>query len=164
MNKTERKTIEKLARSAYAKHLLEGLTIHQNYTLPEVIRYWATAKEDAGVICSQLVGYDHNVFQLLEDHDANVDRLEAEIAAQVKVAVVEDWQDADNRKTISIAKLPAKFELRAFPGITLQVASFYSYFNDHGQLQLVLERLDTRDHFGKGTLPEIQAQIAKAVR
>ena len=161
MNKTERKVIEKLAQSAYAKHLYEGLTIHENYTLPEAIRYWRTAKEDAGAICAELSGYDQNVFLLLEDYWWNVKRLENYIAERIQQVSPYEYRDNYDRITISIAKLPEVFELRAFPGIKMRVASAYTYINDNNEVQIVIERVDNGQHFGKGTLAEITSQLKK---
>lgn len=162
MNKTERKAIEKLALSAYAVHLYEGLTIHGNYTLGEVIRYWRYAKEDVGAIAPQLYTADVNIFLMIDDYKHNVQRLEDEIAERIAdVAKNGDTStDRDDRVEIAIAQLPAVFELRSFPGVQLEVCRIASYVNDANEVQIVLDRIDGKGQLGKGTLAEIRAQIA----
>jgi hypothetical protein len=85
MTKAERKTLEKLARSAYAVHLDKGL-LNGSYTVGEAQRYWAYAMEDAGGHCPNYVSADANVFSLLANYKANVERLAMSIEFAKKAA------------------------------------------------------------------------------
>lgn len=158
MTKTERKAIEKLALSGYAAHLYDGLTVRGNYSLGEAIQYWRQAKEDIGSIAPQLLGFDTNVFLLIEDYKRNVARLEAYIAEEVAKEIAPET-DHKSRVEIEAERFPETFELVAFPSVPLRIVRTFSYVNDSNQVQLVLERTDNRQHFGKGTPSEIRAQI-----
>lgn len=76
ISKEARKVLERVAQSAYAVHLYEGLAIKQNYDLGEAYGYWQSAKEDAGAMCPDYVKEDANIFQLYLDHSRNVRELE----------------------------------------------------------------------------------------
>jgi hypothetical protein len=169
LTKTELKVVEKIALSAYAEHLYQGLN-KGSYTLGEVIRYWRYAKEDVGAqTAGQLYGTDPNIWDLLQRYDANVSQLEDAIQysledERIRTYALSEHRDKDDRIEVSAALLPAAFELAAFPGVPMRVSRGYSYVDDSQRVQLVIERLDTYQHFGKGTLGEIKAQIAKEVR
>lgn len=161
MNKAERKAIEKLALSAYALHLYEGLNYRGNYTLGEVIRYWRQAKEDVGAIAPQITLTDPNVFRLMDDYKRNVKNLEDSIADMLKNGsiYVADKTNKDDRIEIAAAQLPETFSVRAFPDKVLRVVRAYSYVDDANRVQLVTEIAGKGIHFGKGTLEELRAEL-----
>ena len=69
-----RKALEKVAISAYARHLLHGLS-DGSYSVDEARRYLSYAMEDAGGHCPDYVKTDDNVFGLYDNYKYNVDSL-----------------------------------------------------------------------------------------
>jgi hypothetical protein len=79
ISKAAQKTLERVAISAYAYHLLRGLS-NDTYGVVEAKRYLAYALEDAGGHCPDYVRQDDNIFGLYENYKYNVESLQERIA------------------------------------------------------------------------------------
>jgi len=85
-NRTERKVLETVALSAFAKHLYQGLTIKHNYGLFEAARHWHSAVNCVGEY-STISFVDAEVsLETLLDYittlEQNIDNLESYLQEQ----------------------------------------------------------------------------------
>lgn len=77
--KAESKVIEKLARSAAAMHLHEGLIYKRNYAAHEAAGYWRTYKNEPWELNCPVFEQDITIGKLEElliEHDRNIEALE----------------------------------------------------------------------------------------
>jgi hypothetical protein len=79
-NKTETTVLEKLARSAAAIHLHEGLVYKRNYSAHEAAGYWRTYKNEPWEMGTVSVFQQDTTLasleELLVEHDRNIVELE----------------------------------------------------------------------------------------
>jgi hypothetical protein len=84
--KAEAKVLEKLARSAAAHHLYEGLVWKRNYAAHEASSYWRTYKNEPWEMAKVSIFGDTDLAQLedlLINHDENIIRLEDRLLTEL---------------------------------------------------------------------------------
>jgi len=84
--KAEAKVLEKLARSAAALHLYEGIRYKRNYAPHEAAKYWQVYKHEPWEMCCAIFDNDLDIGkleQLLLNHDENIKQLEDVLMAEL---------------------------------------------------------------------------------
>lgn len=84
--KAEAKVLEKLARSAAAEHLHDGIVYKRNYEVHEAAHYWRTYKHEPWEMCCSIFDSDLDIGKLeslLVNHDENIKKLEDRLITEL---------------------------------------------------------------------------------
>lgn len=104
-NKTETKVLEKLARSAAAIHLHEGLVYKRSYSAHEAAHYWQTYKNEPWEMGTVPVFQQDTTLasleELLVEHDRNIKEVEDRIMTALADNPVCDTCDDKTRSFCS---------------------------------------------------------------